>query len=79
MKDTAVAPAATFVIFRAAEDFAGLLAHADKIIGVSEDQALVARLDAQTAGALGECSNSSAAQQRSWSASRSFLRGVAAA
>lgn len=35
-------------------DFAGLLAHPDKIVGVSHDHTLLARLDGQIAAALGQ-------------------------
>ncbi|MBA4308294.1 MAG: hydrolase Cof [Sphingopyxis sp.] len=35
-------------------DFAGLLSHADKIVGVSNDHVLLARLDAKIAAALGD-------------------------
>jgi|TARA_R110000868_G_scaffold371782_2_gene635550 Cof subfamily protein (haloacid dehalogenase superfamily) len=35
-------------------DFAGLLAHPDKIVGVSDDHALLARLDGEIAAALGQ-------------------------
>jgi len=35
------------------DNFAGLLAHTDKIVGVSNDQALLARLDGDIAAALG--------------------------
>lgn len=34
-------------------DFAGLFAHADKIVGVSDDHALLARLDAEIAAVFG--------------------------